>query len=124
MNTELQKQEQQLPTKASAYRRPFYTVEGDKESYTVKVHMPGVAKDDYKVELHHDELVVEGHKSTPLPTEAKWLHREITPESYKLRLQLNVGVDADNIKAKSDDGILRIELPVAKEARPRTIKIS
>ena len=125
MSTELKKQEAQVPaTNSTAYRRPYYTVDGNKEAYTVEVFMPGVAKGDYKVELHHDELVVEGRKVAPLPTGAKWLHREITPESYKLRLQLNVDVDAEKIKAKSDDGILVINLPVAKEARPRTIKIS
>lgn len=125
MSTELKKQEEQVPaTNTPAYRRPYYTVDGNKEAYTVEVFMPGVAKGDYKVELHHDELVVEGRKVTPLPTGAKWLHREITPESYKLRLQLNVDVDAEKIKARSDDGILVINLPVAKESRPRTIKIS
>lgn len=125
MSTELKKQEEKLPTQATAnYRRPYYRVDGDKTAYTVEVFMPGVSKDDYNVSLHRDELVVEGHKVIPLPTGTKWLHREITPESYKLRLQLNVDVDPDAIKAKSENGILTITLPVAKEALPKLIKIS
>jgi len=123
MNTELKKHED-APRAEQAYRRPHYTVEGDKESYTVRVHMPGVAKNDYTVSLHRGELLVEGRKSLPLPTEARYLHREITPESYKLRLQLNVEIEESRIKAKSEQGILEIALPVAKEARPRLIKIS
>lgn len=124
MNTELKKQEEQVPALSeAAYRRPYYTVDGDKEAYTVRVFMPGVAKTDYNVSLHRDELVVEGRKVMPLPTEAKWLHREITGEAYKLRLRLNVDVDAEAIKAHSEDGVLTVTLPVAKEARPRTIKI-
>ena len=86
--------------------------------------MPGVAKGDYKVTMQHEEMVIEGHKSLPVPTGVRWLHREITPESYKLSLRLNVEVDADGIKAKSEDGVLQITLPVAKAARPRQIKIS
>jgi HSP20 family protein len=125
MSTELKKQESQVPAQAATnYRRPYYRVDGDKHAYTVEVYMPGVSKDDYNVSLQRNELVVEGRKVIPLPAEAKWLNREITPEGYKLRLQLNVDVDPDAIKARSEDGILTISLPVAKEARPRLIKIS
>ena len=123
MSTELEKARTETPAVRENYRRPYYSVTGNKETYTVDVYMPGVAKDDYNISLQRDELVVEGKKVLTLPAKAKWVHREITPESYKLRLQLNVDVDADNIAAKSEDGILRITLPVAKEARPRTIKI-
>ncbi|MGC9452710.1 MAG: Hsp20/alpha crystallin family protein [Oceanipulchritudo sp.] len=125
MSTELQKQETQAPaTREASYRRPYYRVRGNKETYTVEVYMPGVAKGDYNVSLKRDELLVEGRKVLPLPSEAKWIHREITPESYKLRLQLNLDVDPEGISAKSEDGVLTITLPVAKESRPRTIKIS
>lgn len=125
MSTELKKQEEQVPARTSAaYRRPYYTVDGDKDAYRVSVFMPGVAKDDYSLSVHRDELLVEGRKALSAPDGARYLHREITPESYKLRLQLNVSVDPDGIKARSEDGVLTINLPVAKEARPRTIKIS
>lgn len=123
MSTELKKQEG-TPLAEQAYRRPYYTVAGDKESYTVRVFMPGVAKDDYTVSLHRGELLVEGRKSLPLPTEARYLHRELASGSYKLRLQLNVEIEESAIKAKSEEGVLEITLPVAKEARPRLIKIS
>lgn len=123
MNTELKKQETETPALKSAFRRPYYTVSGNKEHYTVEVFMPGVAKDDYNVSLQHDELLVEGRKVLPIESEAKWVHREITTEAYKLRLQLNVEVDGENISAKSEDGVLVITLPVAKKARPRNIKI-
>lgn len=123
MSTELQKQEQTTPATQSAYRRPRYTVDGNKDAYTVSVVMPGVAKDDYSVSLQGKELLVEGRKALPLPSEAKWLHREIPAESYKLRLQLNVDIDPDGISARSEEGVLRIHLPVARESRPRLIKI-
>jgi HSP20 family molecular chaperone IbpA len=124
MSTELKQREQQVPaTRQETYRRPYYTVDGTKEAYTVSVYMPGVAKDDYNISLHNGELLVEGRKVLPLPTAARWIHREIAPESYKLRLQLNVEVDADAITAKSEEGVLVVTLPVAHEARPRTIKI-
>lgn len=123
MNTELKKQEHAPQAEEVSYRRPRYTVNGNKEHYTVSVWMPGVAKDDYTVSLEGKELVVEGRKVIPLPGGAKWLHREIPAESYKLRLQLNVDIDADHITARSEEGVLHVQLPVARAARPRLIKI-
>jgi len=123
MSTELQKQTTEAPAVKTAIRRPYYTVSGNKTQYTVEVFMPGVSRDDYNVSLQHDELVVEGRKVLPIEMDARWVHQEITTESYKLRLQLNIEVDPEGISAKGEDGILVITLPVAKKARPRNIKI-
>jgi HSP20 family protein len=123
MSTELQKQSQGTLASAPAYRRPYYRVSGDKAAYSVEVFMPGVAKEDYAISLQGDELLVEGRKVLPVKAGAKWLHREISQEAYKLRLQLNVKVDPPSISAKSNEGILTITLPVAAEALPRQIKI-
>lgn len=123
MTTEIAKKEKAELGTPDLTRRPYYRVMGGKEAYTVEVFMPGVAKGDYQVSLHNHELLIEGRKVLPIPADAKWLHREITVEPYKLRLQLNVDVDAEGITAKSDEGILRVILPVAAEARPRRIAI-
>ncbi|MEX0327035.1 MAG: Hsp20/alpha crystallin family protein [Puniceicoccaceae bacterium] len=125
MTTEISKKEKNEVRTPDMSRRPYYRVLGGngKESYTVEVFMPGVAKGDYNVSLHDQELLIEGRKVLPIPSDAKWVHREITIEPYKLRLQLNVDVDAEGITARSEDGILRVLLPVAAEARPRKITI-
>ncbi len=123
MNTEVANKENTELKERTTARRPYYTVSGDKKEYNVEVFMPGVAKDAYDVTLNHDELVIEGRKSVLVPEKAHVLHQEIPPEDYKLRLQLNVSVDEEKISAKSEDGILRITLPVAREAQPKRIKI-
>jgi HSP20 family molecular chaperone IbpA len=123
MTTDIQKKAPESTATNDVSRRPYYRVMSDKETFTVEVFMPGVAKDDYQVSLHDHELLVEGRKVLPIPAGAKWLHREIATEPYKLRLQLNVDVDADGVKAKGEDGILRVVLPLAAEARPRRIEI-
>ena len=124
MSTELQTREEATAmTPQRGTRRPTYLVDGNKESYEIRVFMPGVSKDHYEVSLHRNELCVEGKKDSSIEPGSHWLHRETRPEDYKLRLQLNVDVDAEGIQARSEDGILIIKLPVAKEARPRQIAI-
>lgn len=124
MSTELQKHEPgTLAQTQPTWRRPYYIITEEKDRYLVSVFMPGVSKGDYNVSLQKNELSVEGRKGLNLPEGARWLHREISPEGYRLRLHLNVDVDAENIAAKTEEGVLRITLPVAQEARPRTIRI-
>lgn len=125
MNTELKTKESDQPiTRDRGTSRPMYLVEGDKETYKIKVFMPGVSKDHYSISLHRGELSVEGHKDTSIPHGSRWLHRETVTNDYKLRLQLNVEVEEEGITATSEDGVLLINLPVAKEARPRQIQIT
>jgi HSP20 family protein len=124
MKTELKKREETVPTRTQpTYRRPYYTVDGNKEAYTVSVFMPGVSKDNYTLTVDRDELLVEGRKKITPPEKARYLHREIAVESYRLRLQLNVTIDPEKITAKSEEGVLTIHLPIAREAKPRTIQI-
>jgi HSP20 family protein len=125
MNTQLSKTNDTTTTRTeAAYRRPYYTVKGDKEGYTVSVFMPGVSRDDHSISVDRDELLVEGRKAVDSLEGGRYLHREIHTESYKLRLQLNVSVDPERIEAKSENGVLHIRLPLAQEAKPRTIEIS
>jgi HSP20 family protein len=124
MNTELKKREETVPTRTQpTYRRPYYTVEGNKDAYTVSVFMPGVSKDNYTLTVDRDDLLVEGRKEIALPEKARYLHREIAVDSYRLRLQLNVSIDPEKITAKSEEGVLTIHLPIAQEAKPKTIQI-
>lgn len=117
MSTNLQK------TPATQTRRPYYRVQDGDTAFTVEVFMPGVDKGNHQVTLHDQELLIEGRRSALNIPDARWLHREIPGGDYKLRLQLNVDVNAEGITAKSEDGVLLVTLPVAEAALPRQIKI-
>ena len=124
MSTELSKQETPLSSvRREEYVRPFYEIVDHEHAYEVVVHLPGVEKGKSTVTLERDTLVVEAQRVPHWEDNWKPINREIPRADYRLRLQLNVHIDEGKITAKSKDGILRINLPVAEEARPRTIKI-
>ena len=112
------------PTQAQRFIKPYYEVSGSDESYEVRVTMPGVAKDGVGLTLEKKELTIEGHRSFTLPKGTKALHREIPRADFRLRLQLNVEIEEDAIQAKTEQGILSIQLPVATAAKPRTIQVN
>jgi HSP20 family protein len=124
MNTQLEKVPSSDPAPAGVtFRQPHYTVEGGKEAFTVNVWMPGVSKNDYTLSIKGDELEITGRKLPPANGQAKIVHREIRPQSYKLSLRLNLEVDAEAVTASASNGILSIVLPVAKAAQARLIEI-
>ncbi len=121
MATELTKQAEEA--QPQRYLKPYYEVGGDELAYNVTVYVPGVGKKGVNLSLEKGELLVEADRTHRPNQNWKAAHREIPEADYRLRLQLNVDIDESKISAKVEDGILRIELPVAEEAKPRTISV-
>lgn len=125
MSTEIQKSDD----KSTALENrqvitPRYTVEKKDHSYEVLVQLPGVRSGDTSITLDRDNLVVEAKRSPHRDEKWRVIHREIADADYRLELQLNLHVKEDAIRANNRDGVLTIHLPVAEEARPRSIKIN
>lgn len=110
------------PTTASA-RRPYYAVNEIENAFEVRVDLPGVNKSDIQISLENKELWIHGRRSEPQLPEGKWLHREISPADYVLRLNVNADINAEAIKAKAENGVLSVILPIAAEALPRSISV-
>lgn len=104
--------------------RPHYRVRSGTERHEVEVDLPGIPRDEVDIRVEDDVLSVETRRSTPeVPAGRKALYRELREPDYRLRLQLNVAVDVEKVTARTRDGVLRIELPVAETARPRVIPV-
>ncbi len=106
------------------FRRPVYEVDANADGYQISVFMPGVAKDGVQIALHGRNLEIEGTRRDrpqeswrPVLTELNW-------DDYRLRLELNVRVNDSAISAQVTDGVLRLTLPKADEAKPRRIEVA
>ena len=87
----------------------------DDESYFARVQLPGVKKDELKLDLEKDLLTIRYERTTASEDDEK--------VSYKRALQVPDGVDADKIEAKLEDGILTLTLPKGEKAKPREITV-
>lgn len=88
----------------------------DKDTYYARFEVPGVKKEDMKVELENQLLTV---------TVEKKEKSDNGGESYTLTRSVSVpeGVKADSISAKLEDGVLTVSLPKAEDRKPKTIDI-
>ena len=92
-------------------------VHEDKDNYFASFEVPGVKKEDVKLELHNGLLTVSAEK------------REKDGEkesSYSLTRSVSVpeGVNAEAIVAKLEDGILTVTLPKQEQRKPKLIAVN
>jgi HSP20 family protein len=103
--------------------KPRYMVNVAKDSYAVRVELPGVRKDSVHVNLDRDVLTIRAERKPITADGWKTLHRELHESSYGLRLKLNAPVDDAALSAKLEDGVLVLNLPLKETAKPRQIAV-
>lgn len=88
----------------------------------VYVGLLGIKKDECKVEVKDDSLILSGERREPAEGQ-DWLRRELPYGQFYRAFTLPTDVQADKVKAQYRDGLLEIHLPKAESARPRTVNI-
>ena len=89
----------------------------DKDNYYARFEVPGVKKEDVKLELNNNLLTVTAEKKEKRGDEES---------SYSLTRSISVPdiVKPDAIAAKIEDGILTVTLPKSEDRKPRNIEVS
>ncbi len=85
--------------------------------------MPGVADGDLEVVLENKVLTVTGRQMVQGREGLAMLAREYRTGVYRRSFRLAAGVDGAAVRARFKDGVLEIELPKVREARPRRIPV-
>lgn len=92
--------------------------------YAVVAELPGVKKEDVKISVENRTLTLKGErKHYGFPEGTRVLRHETHTQPFVRSFVLPEEVDVNQISAEMKDGILRIRLPKAEQARPREINI-
>jgi HSP20 family molecular chaperone IbpA len=92
-------------------------------SITLLADMPGVVRDDLHVRVDGDSLVLEATASTVGPENMELVYGELQCPTYRRQFTLSRELDTQRIEAQLRDGVLRLTIPKAEEARPRRIQV-
>jgi HSP20 family protein len=96
----------------------------EKDRYIVKAEVPGVEKDDVHVSVTDNVLLIRGEtKKEESAREQDYYYSERYVGSFSRSIPLPSTVKADQIKATFKNGVLTLEIPKAKEALEKEIKI-
>lgn len=106
------------------YKNGFYprvNVTENEEKLIFEAEVPGLSRDQIKVELEDGVLTFTGEKTT---TENKDLkHSEFSYGKFSRSFKLNTDVIDDQLEARLNEGILTVTLPKSQKAQAKVIDI-
>ncbi|MGA9116984.1 MAG: Hsp20/alpha crystallin family protein [Bacteroidota bacterium] len=112
------------PSEGPVVHIPPVEVFSDEEGTVITAELPGVQRESLKISLLGDVLTVSGEHVRPeLPEGGSWLRTEACYGAFSRSLELPHPVNEKDVTAELSGGVLRIQLPKADEARPRTIEV-
>jgi HSP20 family protein len=106
---------------------PHSDATADETQYEINMELPGVSLDDIKIELHDNNLTVQGEKRTEKEEKGKtYFFSERTFGAFQRSFRLPSNVEADKITAGFTEGVLTIRVPKVGKApeTSRQIKIT
>lgn len=111
---------------------PAINVAEDKTEYRIEVAVPGMTKDDFRLQLTKDnQLVISMEKKSETndkdDKDKRYLRREFSYSKFQQSMILPDDVEKERISASVNDGVLTIDLPKKtaeeKEQECRMIEI-
>lgn len=100
---------------------PMVETEETNDAYLVRAELPGMKRDDVRVELNGNELRISGEVTEKEEGGGKPLRHRHGKFAY--RTTLPADADPENVEAELGDGILTVHLPKAPQAQARKIEI-
>jgi HSP20 family protein len=105
---------------------PSCEVKEDKNAFYLRVDLPGVPKDNIKIDLHENRLTLSGERSEEKKTdekESKTHFSEMFYGSFSRTMTFPVAVDAEKTEAKYDHGVLTMTIPKKMVSNARQISV-
>jgi HSP20 family protein len=98
---------------------PAVNIFENNEKFEIEVAAPGLEKEDFKIDLKNDNLVVYSEKKDKKEEKEKGkvVRSEFRYSSFQRSFALPKEVDVANIKASHKNGVLTIELPKKTESK-------
>ena len=95
------------------------------DSYTLEADLPGVKKEDIKLDLTDNVLTINAERHSEYEEKDKkgnYVRCERSYGSYQRSFD-TTGIDTDNIEAEFVDGVLKLTLPKVKEVKPESRRL-
>lgn len=94
--------------------------------FIVRADLPGLTKDDVKVDISEDALTIQGERKLEHEEDREGFHRsERSYGSFYRSIPLPEGINGEEAKANFKDGVLEISIPAPQhQSRHRQIPIS
>jgi len=105
------------------FRVPAVNITENKDEYNVSLAVPGMKKDDFKIDVNGNMLTISCEKDeTKEEKDKKYTRKEYSYTSFSRSFTLPEEINQEKIEAKYEDGVLKLSLPRKEEAKKATAK--
>lgn len=95
----------------------------DANGITLYADLPGVPKDKLALHVDGETLTIEGEVTLTMPEGMESTHVEVSLPRYRRVFSLSRELDAEQVAAEFDKGVLKLRIPKAAHAQPRKVEI-
>lgn len=104
---------------ASKSRLPLDVV-ATEDAFIITAYVPGINPENVEITFEGEDLTIRGEFPA---LEGESIKRELFRGAFERRLTFNVPVNADEIEASHEQGVLTLRVPKAEVVRPKQIKV-
>ncbi len=114
-----------VPTWNKALNTPPVNIHENEDGFHIELQVPGLQKEDFKIQVEKGLLTISFQKAEAEQKNYKTHRKEFATASFKRSFSLDEKVNAEDIKAKYDAGVLQVFLPKKEEVKvaPKQIEI-
>jgi HSP20 family protein len=103
---------------------PALDISERKDAYLVTVELPGLKPEDLDITMEDGLLTIQGERQLTSQASEQRFHRvERRYGAFRRSITLPAQVQAEQIEASFDNGVLQIVVPTMEEATPKRIQI-
>lgn len=96
----------------------------EKSNYVMKFDMPGVKKEDVKIEIEGNQLTVSAERKEEKKSEdKKRRYSEVSYGSYRRSFTLPSPIDDKKADAKFENGVLTVTVPKTEMSKAKQISV-
>jgi len=96
--------------------------EGD--DFVVELDLPGIDKSKIDIDVERNVLTIRAERLSRMPDAANAVAAERSWGLFSRQLVLGNALDTEKVEAEYSDGVLRLRVPIAEQAKPRKISIA
>lgn len=98
-------------------------VKADSDSFTIKALLPGIKPEDLDIQIVNEIVTIAGELHADRDEDGSYLLAERPSGKFHRVISLPTPLNANDVEANLENGVLTLVVPKAEEAKPRTIKI-
>jgi HSP20 family protein len=103
---------------------PASNISKSQKGYNLEIAVPGFSKEELEIILEEGNLKITGKYEVEKETKEQCIHKGFTKQPFEISFKLSDTIDNENIDAKVENGLLRINLGLKTEAQKEVKNIA